>query len=349
MKSICCLFAFLLCLAPPAFSQNLSHLSKLKIYCKDFPVAKNKLIALTDSMGARIFESSEKNLESFQGRTMKTTIWCDPEKSREFEQGLESIGFVTDKEISTTTQTEVIEQLEMEIKFLSDRRKTFETEVANRPGMSEEKYGAFWEELRKIEERLFTLEKDLAAKKRQGMTSVFEIQLIEEIFTPTEETWQNVQFVNMPGFEGSYLWIENPLTGTSGKGYAGAQIKYLFTRGKSYIRFGVLRSLTTPTDTGKTQIKEIFLYSFGQDFYPRHFGRGRRAYLNLYTGYSVGGFFATADNFSRNIFFVMPHLGLELYKNRYVIFDSQAGYFIPFYANRNLRGLNGNVSFNFVF
>jgi hypothetical protein len=94
---------------------------------------------------------------------------------------------------------------------------------------------------------------------------------------------------------------------------------------------------------------ELFAYSFGQDFYSRHLGRGSRKFLNLYSGYSVGGMVATGRTSKKDIFYIAPSIGLEIYKNKYLLIDSKVNYFIPFMYNKEMRGLSANISLSVVF
>ena len=57
----------------------------------------------------------------------------------------------------------------------------------------------------------------------------------------TSPEYTDVSFVNMPGFEFSYLNIESPKQGISSANYQGYFLKYLFTKGKSFGLIGVYR------------------------------------------------------------------------------------------------------------
>ncbi len=170
----------------------------------------------------------------------------------------------------------------------------------------------------------------------------------DEMSTPN---YSGVSFVNMPGIEYGYLHIENPKAGLSAKAYHGATIKYMFTRGKSYFNLGAYTSLKN-NRTDSTLINELFLVQFGQDFYPRNFGRGKRKFLNLYTGYQLGCFITNQNNGSNSK--VIPNanlsFGVELIKTKHILVDNKVSYFLPLDEwNRNLRGVLYHASFNFVF
>jgi hypothetical protein len=175
------------------------------------------------------------------------------------------------------------------------------------------------------------------------------LQLYDEVTYPTGN--QKINFVNMPGFEFSLLFPENPKTGTSTDLYQGYLIKYLFTRGKSYLDLGVYKAVDNNL-ADSTLINELFLINFGQDFYPKHFGRGKRKYLNLYTCYQVGGFIINRNNDKNNTFNANLNLGLgiELLKTRHILIDNKVSYFLPLNElNRNLRSICYSASVNFVF
>lgn len=156
-----------------------------------------------------------------------------------------------------------------------------------------------------------------------------------------------VNRVNMPGAAFDMLFVETPKVGVSGSQYMGYSLKYMITKGKTHFTVGALKDYTTVTDF--VQFQEFFHFGFGQDFYTKHFGRGRRKWFNLYTGYNFGGMFATSEATKSGLPYVKAFFGLELFKNKYVLIDNKVGYFVPFKFNRNMRGLEYSFSFNFVF
>lgn len=174
------------------------------------------------------------------------------------------------------------------------------------------------------------------------------ITLNDELSTPNNS---KVSFVNMPGLEYGLLKTENPIAGTSAFLYQGASVKYMFTRGKSYFNLGVYKAIeNNKSDT--SLINELFIINFGQDFYPKNFGRGKRKFLNLYTGYQLGGFITNQNNNKNSQFIPNANLsiGLELFKNKYILVDNKVSYFLPLNElNRNMRGILYQASFNFVF
>lgn len=100
------------------------------------------------------------------------------------------------------------------------------------------------------------------------------------------------------------------------------------------------------------ELSELFLINFGQDFYPKHFGRGKRKFLNLYTGYQIGLMIPHRNNdqITSAIWDIDLSMGLELIKTRNILIDTKANYFLPLSnTNYNLRGFLYAASFNFVF
>ena len=187
-------------------------------------------------------------------------------------------------------------------------------------------------------------------RAHQGQVYV-DFRLFDEISFPVANS--KVNFVNMPGVEVGLLRLENPRPGLSATMYRGYAIKYLFTRGKSYLNLGIYKpTQANPNPLDSAFVNELAIINFGQDFYPRNFGRGRRRYLNLYTCYQIGGFIANRNDEARNefIFNINPGLGLELVKTKHILLDTKVSYFVPLNRDsRNLRGLLVQGAFNFVF
>ena len=152
----------------------------------------------------------------------------------------------------------------------------------------------------------------------------------------------------MPGAEYSLLKIASPTLGVSNNLYQGYFMKYLFTKGKSYASLGAYTPITK-NHADSTQFSELFILSFGQDFYSRHLGRGSRKFFNLYTGYQLGGILASSEKSKNTLFYIAPSIGIELFKNKNILIDSKVNYFLPLEYNHELRGVSYNLSFNFVF
>ncbi|GAA4355141.1 hypothetical protein GCM10023185_17760 [Hymenobacter saemangeumensis] len=199
-------------------------------------------------------------------------------------------------------------------------------------------------------ERLFRVRQQLADLSSHAGQAYVTLRLYDEVSFPTGNRPNRVSFVNMPGVEYGFLRLDNPRLGLTSQAYQGYAIKYMFTRGKSYLNLGVYKPLTQSDADGF--VNELFIVNLGQDFYPRNFGRGRRRFLNLYSCYQVGGFIMNRQGTEKNEFIPNLNLGLgvELLKTRHVLLDTKASYFIPLHdRSRDLRGIIGQASFNFVF
>lgn len=177
-------------------------------------------------------------------------------------------------------------------------------------------------------------------------TVMLDITLKREMTTPNSR--RRPLFVNMPGFEYSIFRPENQQDGITAECYAGYNLKYVFTRGKSYVTVGVFKSMDE-AEADTLTYSDIFNISFGQDFYSRYLGRGSRKFLNLYSGYNVGYLAYSAESRKKKSLYVSPSVGVELFKNSFVLLDTKAAYMLPFRDNYDLRGFQFSASLNFVF
>lgn len=268
-------------------------------------------------------------------------------------RGLDSLaskmGYVTQNVFNTENYQEKINNLEKRVDGLKYENSIYARQLADSVVT-----GVRIEDLkRKISSNLQTiasLEVNINQLQQNAGDQMCKVRFTinDEMSTPNNS---RVSFVNMPGIEYGFLKIENPTAGISAKSYQGATIKYMFTRGKSYFNLGVYRAIDNNTaDT--SLINELFIMNFGQDFYPRNFGRGKRRFLNLYTGYQIGGFISNQNNNKNSVFIPNANLsfGVELIKTKHILVDNKVSYFLPLNElNRNMRGILYQASFNFVF
>ncbi|MCF8266921.1 MAG: hypothetical protein K9I69_02475 [Ignavibacteriales bacterium] len=276
-------------------------------------------------------------------RSMEVTLLFTGNSTREIEEFCETLGMVAARRLSTINNEEKITALRDEISYLKNTKAEYEAMIA-RLDVQSEKYAAIWSETRTIDEKIFEKEKEFNLLLQRENLSMANIRIEDEVTSP-ETT--DIDFVNMPGLEFSYLKIENPKSGISSTDYNGIFLKYLFTRGKSFALLGAYKSIPQVTDTA--QWSELFIVGFGQDFYSRYLGGGEQGLFNLYSGYVIGYAYITNSGSYDDLFFISPTIGLELYKNKYILLDSKVSYFVPFTYNKNLRGISYSLSFNFVF
>ncbi|RPD47771.1 hypothetical protein DNI29_10020 [Hymenobacter sediminis] len=259
-----------------------------------------------------------------------------------------SLGYVLENNLNSYSLNPRRQELETEAQQLVASMGRVQTQLREAKLTKEEREN-LQEEQERNEARLRRTRQQQELLLSHAGQAYVTLRLFDEISFPTGN--RRVSFVNMPGVEVGYLRLDNPKLGLTSPAYRGYAIKYLFTRGKSYFNLGVYK----PTTTNKSDsafVNELFVINFGQDFYPRNFGRGRRRYLNLYTSYQVGGFILNRNDDQENDFIPNLNLGLgvELIKTRHILLDTKASYFVPLNSrSRDLRGVLGQASFNFVF
>jgi len=261
----------------------------------------------------------------------------------DFQKNLNSFGTLESKSLSVVQEVRDSKTILLEIDHLQNKKETFEKEIARIGSSSETKYYELWDQARQMEEEISRLKKEMVSMD-SSLFYIINLTLYDEI---QDYSSRKVSWVNMPGFSYDVLWIETPQTGTSGAMYQGGSLKYLVTRGKSYAYLGAIKCFDKNVDT--MQFKELFNLGFGQDLYSKHFGKGKNKFFNLYTGYTIGATFATGEKRSRTFGHLVPYLGVEIFKNKFINLDNKVGYWIPFKYNRNMRGVHYSISFNFVF
>jgi hypothetical protein len=206
-----------------------------------------------------------------------------------------------------------------------------------------------------LEENNRRISRNLTQMKENYQTVFVKVTINDELSTPTNS---KISFAKMPGVSYNRLFIENPKNGVTENLYTGYNMKYIFTKGKSYFQIGVLKNANEMSklqiyDSLKANtINEFFTFEFGQDFYTRYFGRGNRKFFNLYSGYSIGGAIINrvSDENTRFLAFTNLSMGVELLKTKHILLDVKGSYFLPLAdINRNTRGIMLSGSFNFVF
>jgi len=254
------------------------------------------------------------------------------------------LGFVDSKQLASNSSQTDNEKILLQLKYLNERKKVYQTELSSMTE-KDERYYKFWEESREIEKEIYALETS------QLDDEVAEnYYLILNIYDDAGNVGDtNIDWVNMPGASFDLMVTENPSDEYSCPYYQGYMLKYMVTRGKTYANLGFMKGKGLESTPDTSMFTELFLFGFGQDWYTKHFGRGRNRFFNLYTGYNFGGMFATAESRTKTMFQMKVFLGVELFKNKYFLIDNNIGYFIPFVYNRDLRGLSYSFSINFVF
>lgn len=335
---------------PPDSVGTMSRKMDLGVQVADLDqglVATEKRVA---ELGVAIL-NSRNNREAKWNRTAFLKLSVPDSLFDRLRTSLAALGTVTQSRLEVVNTRDDIERLEQEVKFRKSQREAYAKELPTIDRSKDaEVYHKTWEKTRSIDESIFELERRLLEARQKVRENIVELTLSEASEPPSQTSRAWVEFTNMPGGEFTYLSVENPKSGVSNGDYMGGSVRYLFTRGKSYVVLGVLKnSHREPQDS--TVFTDIFQYAYGADFYPSHFGRGQRNFLNLYSGFTIGGLFLSSKSTNRNLFQVAPHIGIELYKGRRVLLDTRGGYLLPLSSkyNLNLRGWTSSTSINFVF
>lgn len=308
------------------------------IYSLDFDQAREKIKAFVKENNIKIQNQQERK------REITLSFNLSEEQYKKYEVLIAGMGYSAVNKVSTVNNTNRVKEIKLELTYLKKKKESY-TLLLNKLKENSKNYLSFWRERQQIEQQIFNKEKQLFAYDNKENAYIISFRLLDEARNTQSK---GVSFVNMPGIEYSFLSIESPKAGLSPNDYQGIFLKYLFTKGKSFGQIGVFKN-NEVADADSTTFSELFILGFGQDFYSRHLGRGARKFLNLYSGYTIGGALATGKKSSETIFYLSPTVGLELFKSKYILVDTKASYFIPFKENRNLRGFAFSASFNFMF
>ncbi|MFM7618333.1 MAG: hypothetical protein ACKO5Y_00680 [Bacteroidota bacterium] len=269
----------------------------------------------------------------------------EPNQYAAYSTMVSGLGYFASNNLSSADNASRVEDLQSNIKYYNERIALQKEILAKVSDANSDQYKNMWNEMKGWESSVRSYEKELKSLTISEHYYLVNLELVDETYTPQNSS---VTFVNMPGFEYSYLKIEQPNDTLTSPFYQGYFIKYVFTKGKSYATLGAYKSTQTlGSDT--LHYSEMFAFGFGQDFYSRHLGRGTKKFLNLYSGYTFGGLLASNDAKKNFMGYFAPAIGVELFKNKYVLIDTKVNYLIPFKDVRYTRGLAFNASFNFVF
>jgi hypothetical protein len=257
------------------------------------------------------------------------------------------LGFRGSKSINSSQQSTSKMEVTTGLSHLQEKRESYKKLLAKMDSVSSKNYLYYFEKITDLDDEIFrqkqVLEKIVVSEKVQRVL----VKLYDDY---ASNPYSDVMFVHMPGAEANYLLVENPTSGISASAYMGYSLKYLFTRGKSYFSVGALKPATPLPKSDSAAVKDIFSLTFGQDFYNRHLGRGKRKFMNLYIGYHAGVSNARTYNSDQIFAHVAPVTGLELFKNKYFNLDVNGAYFIPLNNySYTLRGFKFNASLNFSF
>jgi hypothetical protein len=255
---------------------------------------------------------------------------------------IEEKGAIVFKKEESINYAEKLSEITITIERLEQEKKEY-SELLQKIDVSNVNHVKYWEKLEEIKQTLRIQFKIKEEYEKSNKKFNIKLQVTEQNILTNEPTFS---FVNMPGLQYSFL-SPNSASTFFPTGMNGYSIKYLMNRRKTYLELGLFKS---NVQNVVTSYDELYKFGLGQDFYSSHLGRGTRNFFNLYSGFNFGTFILTGGG-NQNIisWYATPSIGLELYKNKYVLIDTKAGYFLPFKENRNMRGLLLEASFNIVF
>jgi len=337
MMKIFTFFSICIFLALSGFAQNEGSVSEMNasLFAPNFSLSKQKLLDFVSQHAAKVNSQDETE------RQIHIVFYLQKDDFTALSAFIPQLGFISNKNISTSSNQERLSKINLEIEYITQQNAAFNLELKSMTS-KDERYYNYWKEIRDNEKKIFDLRAEV-----QTLTNKTGYLANITIYDDVTDLTSKISWVNMPGASYDLLWIESPLKGLSSSTYRGVHLKYLFTRGKTYATLGTYRSASTVADSA--QYSELFTVGFGQDFYTKHFGRGKNKWLNLYSGYELGLAYCTSNKDSRTMITGQVFTGLEIFKNKYFLLDNKVGYFVPFSnLNRNMRGVVYSVSVNFV-
>jgi hypothetical protein len=314
------------------------------VYSTDYKAAKARLEAFISRYQYTVVKQEETKNSHYYEFNVPVTL-----RAR-IDSMAATLGYISYKQLTAYNNEDKLEAARIDLATQQNKKKEYESLLVKMDSVKSPKYYQHWEKIREIETEIAWTQKKINQLEKISPLYRVKIRINDEQVNPTNT---KVSFVNMPGVQYSALFTENPLAGSSYAAYHGVFLKYLFTKGKSYFSLGVLKALEeTGSDTLRAVTNnEVFNLAFGQDFYSKRFGRGSRRWLNLYVTYQAGASMYFNKTRAITIPFANPGVGLEIFKNKYVLVDSNVYYFLPLSDsyNRNMRGWLPSLSFNFVF
>lgn len=257
-----------------------------------------------------------------------------------------SLGYVSAKKLNSYNNESKLAETQLELERLEREKKEYEIMLQRIDSVKSNRYYEHWEKIRAIDKEIYNAKKRIGQLQAVNKVYTVEVNLNDEQTSPSSN---KVNFVHMPGAEYVYFLTQNPKPDVSHEVYQGVFMKYLFTRGKSYCSLGALKAMNADANDSLAY-DEHFMFIFGQDWYSRHLGRGNNKFLNMYIGYQTGFSISYNDFIAKGIPFVSPSSGVELFKNKFILVDTNVSYWLPLNEeNRFTRGWRFGGSFNFTF
>jgi len=310
-----------------------SSYMELELTTRDFPNVEPVLRSLVKASGAQVTELNQDR----EHNSVTMTLSVNSQQFDSLSAQLPSLATVAKNHITS-------EDLGKEL-METQEHLTWTKNLAadNSVQQNDSARQAFRTSIHEQELTLRTLQ-------QRAVHHTIHVELSEDNpFQYSYDTDNWFSFINMPGVEAIAFWPQQPAKNRTMDRYQGFSLRYMFTQGKSYVNLGVMKGHGTVTSD--SLINDIFLYDWGTEFYPRHLGKGKRRFFNLYSGFQFGGMLLGSNDDFQNIFTLEAHVGVELLKLQYLIWDVHTGYLFPINPswNRHMRGVEAGTAFNFVF
>lgn len=313
---------------------------KYTIYSVEYKEGKKKIDAFIKARNFTIINQNEtKNSHHYEFKALENEVAA-------IDSFCNTLGYISSKNLNSYNNESKLTETKLELERLQNKKQEYEKMLLRIDSVKSDKFYSHWEKIREIDTDIYNAKKKIGQLESVRKVYTVAINMNDEQSSPTSS---KVNFVHMPGAEYVYLFTENPKPGISYATYQGIFLKYLFTKGKSYFSLGALKA-AEGSKSDSLAYDEMFTFIFGQDWYSRNFGRGNNKFFNLYIGYQAGYSIAYNDKTSRGIPFVSPATGIELFKNKYFLIDSNVNYYLPISEeNRHMRGWRIGGSLNFTF
>lgn len=317
-----------------------SNVLKYQIYSAEYNEGKQRIIEFMQKNKLSITNQNEtKNSHYFE-------FTINDKMVQSLDSFCNTLGYISSKNLYSYNNEIKLAETRLELERLETKKEDYEKMQNKIDSVGSNRYYQHWEKTREIDSEIFSTKKKITQLESVKNLYTVSIDLNDEQSSPSNS---KVNFVHMPGLEYVSLFTENPKTGVSYASYQGVFLKYLFTKGKSYFSLGALKA-NPSLKRDSLAFSEIFVFTFGQDWYSRHLGRGTNKFLNLYIGYQTGYSIAYNNNKSVGLPFACPETGIELFKNKYLLIDVNVNYFLPISnLNRDMRAWRAGTSINFTF
>jgi len=291
MKRIFPLFLFLGMFCAVSLAQKKSNFvtgMEATVNSVDFLNSKSKMLQYLRENSSEIVIFTQTESE----KTIFFLLYVKENQFRSIDSFLPGLGYVSEKNITSTNNSDKVEELKLKIEYLQSQKNEYSTEIAKMT--RDDRYYQYWNKIREYDKEIMDLKNEL-----RNYEVKYDFRISLTIRNDIDDLTSNeISWVNMPGIAGEMLFTENPYSGKTSDKYYGYLLKYMFTRGKTYSCLGTFKSLPQVKDS--TTLRDLFLLSFGQDFYTRHFGRGKNKFFNLYSGYHLGGMYGTSKGKTRS-------------------------------------------------